>query len=92
MIKYGVVTRGTLVLADYSEYEGDFPVLSKKILAKARKSDKIQSFQRNNYIFSYLFENEVSFLVMTDDKEGAQEIAIDFLEKFQRKFNELYEK
>lgn len=41
MIKYGVVTRGTLVLADYSEYEGDFPVLSKKILAKARKSDKI---------------------------------------------------
>lgn len=38
MIKYGLVARGTLTLADYSEYEGDFALLSKKILAKAKKS------------------------------------------------------
>jgi len=32
MIKYSLVSRGTLVLADYSDYDGDFTQIAKKIL------------------------------------------------------------
>lgn len=34
MLKYGMISRGSLILADYSELEGDFSSLSKKIIAK----------------------------------------------------------
>ena len=34
MIKYSVISRGSLILADYTDLDGDFASISKKILAK----------------------------------------------------------
>ncbi len=38
MIIYALVARGTLVLAEYTTFDGDFPEIAKKILAKSQKS------------------------------------------------------
>lgn len=35
MIIYTVITRGTIVLSDYSQFDGDFPEITKKIILKS---------------------------------------------------------
>ena len=34
MIKYALVAKGSFILTDYSDFEGDFPSIAKKILIK----------------------------------------------------------
>jgi hypothetical protein len=38
MIKYALVARGSLVLAEYTDYEGDFTNAARKILLSSKKS------------------------------------------------------
>ena len=38
MIKYGLVARGALILSDYTDFDGEFPQISKKILEKSKKN------------------------------------------------------
>jgi hypothetical protein len=38
-IIYSLVARGSLILTEYTENEGDFPVMAKKILPRVKKSE-----------------------------------------------------
>ena len=38
MIKYGLVARGALILADYTDFDGDFTQTARKLLAKQKKN------------------------------------------------------
>lgn len=39
-IIYSLVARGSLVLCEYSESEGDFPQLVRKILVRTKKTEE----------------------------------------------------
>jgi hypothetical protein len=39
MVIYSLIARGSLVLCEYTESEGDFPQLVRKILVKAKKTE-----------------------------------------------------
>ena len=39
MIIYALVARDTLVIAEYTSYDGDFPNTARKIIAKADKNE-----------------------------------------------------
>lgn len=67
MIIYSFVARGTFVLAEYTDHDGDFPEISRKIIAKASKSGIKTSYIHNNYSFTFFSDEEFTFLVMTDD-------------------------
>ena len=38
MILYALVARGSLVLAEYTDVDGDFPKVARKIIAKCEKT------------------------------------------------------
>ena len=46
MIIYSLVARGSLVLCEYTESEGDFPSLARKIFIQAKKNQDQQVFTK----------------------------------------------
>lgn len=40
MIIYTLIAKGSLVLIEYTEADGDFPILVRKILVSLKKSDE----------------------------------------------------
>ena len=66
MIIYSFVARGTLVLAEYTAHDGDFPEIARKIIAKATKTHLKTAYIKENYSFTFFSDDEFTFLVMTD--------------------------
>ena len=66
MIIYSFVARGTMVLAEYTAHDGDFPEVARKIISKATKSRTKTSYIKENYSFTFFSDDEFTFLVMTD--------------------------
>jgi len=66
MIIYSFVARGSLVLAEYTAHDGDFPEIARKIISKATKSRLKTSYIKENYSFTFFSDDEFTFLVMTE--------------------------
>lgn len=65
MIIYALVARGSLILAEYSAYKGDFSSLSRKILTQTKPSKTKKSFVKEGYIFTFFSEDDFTFLSLT---------------------------
>lgn len=68
MIIYSFVARGTLILAEYTAHDGDFPEIARKIIAKAVNSRIKTSYIKENYSFTFFSDDEFTFLVMSDSE------------------------
>eukprot|EP01016_Furgasonia_blochmanni_P020671 TRINITY_DN2308_c0_g3_i2.p1 TRINITY_DN2308_c0_g3~~TRINITY_DN2308_c0_g3_i2.p1 ORF type:complete len:238 (-),score=45.13 TRINITY_DN2308_c0_g3_i2:206-871(-) len=91
MIIYALVARGTLVLAEYTNYDGDFPQVARKLIAKTEKSRTKKTFLKDNYAFTFFSEDEFTFLCMTE-KEYNRESGHKFLNKLANSFYSNYER
>lgn len=90
-IKYTLVAKNKIILAEYPKKQSQIRNTSKIILEKsdATKSTKI-SYEADNLLFNILIENYVIFLCVTDTEFGKR-IPFAYLEKLANEYNEYNE-
>ena len=64
MIIYSLVARGTYILAEYTNHDGDFPNIARRILAKSQKTKSKTTYHKDDFAFVFFTEDDFTFLCM----------------------------
>lgn len=79
-ILYGVVARGTTVLAEFSAVTGNTGAVVRRILEKLSETDSAESrlcFSQDRYIFHILRSDGITFLCMANDTFGSKPLFLN---------------
>ncbi|PFH38731.1 putative vesicle-associated membrane protein [Besnoitia besnoiti] len=81
---------GSVVLAEHSDMEGNFPTVTRLLLRKLPTTQKERmSYIYDRYIFHYEVIRGITFLTMSDDATGFA-LPFAFLEDFAKSFLAMY--
>uniref|UniRef100_A0A2P2JY31 Vesicle-associated membrane protein 722 n=1 Tax=Rhizophora mucronata TaxID=61149 RepID=A0A2P2JY31_RHIMU len=86
---YSFVARGTVVLAEYTEFTGNFTSIASQCLHKLPSSNNKFTYNCDGHTFNYLVENGFTYCVVAVEAAGRQ-IPIAFLERVKEDFNRRY--
>ncbi|EPR64155.1 vesicle-associated membrane protein, putative [Toxoplasma gondii ME49] len=87
---YALAARGSVVLAEHSDMEGNFPTVTRLLLCKLPTGQKEKmSYVYDRYIFHYMVVRGITFLTMADDAAGFA-LPFAFLEDFAKSFLAMY--
>ncbi|KAE9045070.1 hypothetical protein PR003_g11233 [Phytophthora rubi] len=88
-IVYALVSREKTVLAEYTATSGNFPTVTRVLLAKIPPADGRMSYVYDRHIFHYVVEGGVTFLCMADD-DLKRRVPVLFLEDMKSRFQAAY--
>lgn len=91
-ILYGLVARGTTVLAEFSAVTGNAGAVVRRILEKLSETESAESrlcFSQDRYIFHILVSDGFIFLCMANDTFGRR-IPFSYLEDIRMRFMKNY--
>ncbi|GAM27246.1 hypothetical protein SAMD00019534_104210 [Acytostelium subglobosum LB1] len=88
-IIYSLVSRGSSVLAEYTNTTGNFQTITRRILDLIPPNETKMSYTYEKYNFHYLVHNTLTFLCMADHEFG-QRIPFLFLEDIKNRFMQRY--
>lgn len=88
-IIYSLVTRGSCVLAEYTNTSGNFTTVTRRILEKIPPQDDKRSYGYDRYIFHYIVDDGITYLCMADEETGRR-IPFAFLEDIKNRFRATY--
>jgi vesicle-associated membrane protein 7 len=89
-IIYGLVARGTVVLAEYAKANGNFMQVCRLILQKIDTTINTRaSYAYDTYFFHYILENGLIYMCMTD-ATLKKTIAYYFLDDIKQRFTSKY--
>ncbi|XP_028773450.1 putative vesicle-associated membrane protein 726 [Neltuma alba] len=86
---YSFVARGTVVLAEYTEFTGNFTTIASQCLQKLPSSNNRFTYNCDGHTFNYLVENGFTYCVVAVESAGRQ-IPIAFLERIKEEFSKKY--
>ncbi|GER41668.1 vesicle-associated membrane protein 726 [Striga asiatica] len=86
---YSFVARGTAVLADYTEFKGNFTSVASQCLQKLPSSNNKFTYNCDGHTFNYLVHNGFTYCVVAVESAGRQ-LPIAFLERVKDDFNNKY--
>ncbi|KAL2507296.1 putative vesicle-associated membrane protein [Forsythia ovata] len=86
---YSFVARGTVILAEYTEFTGNFTSIAFQCLQKLPASNNKFTYNCDGHTFNYLNENGFTYCVVAVESVGRQ-IPIGFLERIKDDFNKRY--
>ncbi|KAG4997134.1 hypothetical protein AAZX31_10G116900 [Glycine max] len=86
---YSFVARGTMILAEYSEFSGNFKTIASQCLQKLPSSNNRFTYNCDGHTFNYLVENGVTYCVVAIESAGRQ-LPIAFLERTKDEFTQKY--
>lgn len=87
---YGVVSRGTTILAKYASCAGNFQEIIEQVLAKIGPENAKMTYTQKNYLFHYIAEDRIIYLCITED--GFQRSkAFSFLTEIKKRFERTYQ-
>ncbi|KAK8980532.1 hypothetical protein V6N11_081997 [Hibiscus sabdariffa] len=86
---YSFVARGTVILAEYTEFTGNFTTIAGQCLQNLPTSSKKFTYNCDGHTFSYLVENGFTYCVVALESAGRQ-IPIAFLERVNEDFSRRY--
>ncbi|GKU98612.1 hypothetical protein SLEP1_g11596 [Rubroshorea leprosula] len=86
---YSFVARGTVILADYTEFTGNFTTVASQCLQKLPSSNNKFTYNCDGHTFNYHVENGFTYCVVAVESAGRQ-IPIAFLERVKEDFNKRY--
>ncbi|TYI12435.1 hypothetical protein ES332_A09G277700v1 [Gossypium tomentosum] len=86
---YSFVARGTTILAEYTEFTGNFPAIAAQCLQKLTSSNNKFTYNCDHHTFNFLVEDGYVYCVVAKDSVGKQ-ISIAFLERMKVDFKKLY--
>lgn len=88
-ILYALVARGKTVLAEYTFTSGNFPTITRVLLAKIPDQDGKMSYVYDQHVFHYIVEDKIIYLCMCDDM-SKRRIPFAFLEDIKQRFRATY--
>ncbi|KAL9411188.1 hypothetical protein AB3S75_044891 [Citrus x aurantiifolia] len=86
---YSFVARGTVILAEYTEFTGNFTSIASQCLQKLPATNNKFTYNCDGHTFNYLVENGFTYCVVAVESAGRQ-IPIAFLERVKEDFNKRY--
>lgn len=86
---YSFVARGTVILAEYSDFTGNFTTIALQCLQKLPASNNRFTYNCDGHTFSFLVDNGFTYCVVAVESVGRQ-IPIAFLERIKDDFNKKY--
>ncbi|KAJ0398054.1 hypothetical protein P43SY_009991 [Pythium insidiosum] len=86
---YGLIAREKTVLAEYTASSGNFPTVTRLLLAKIPATDGRMSYVYDKHVFHYIVEDQLTFLCMADD-DLKRRVSFMFLEDMKSKFRAMY--
>ncbi|KAL4321042.1 hypothetical protein AHAS_Ahas14G0070900 [Arachis hypogaea] len=82
---YAFVSRGTVILAEYTEFSGNFNSIAFQCLQKLPATNNKFTYNCDNHTFNYLVDNGYTYCVVADESVGRQ-VPIAFLERIKDDF------
>ncbi|CAK9139000.1 unnamed protein product [Ilex paraguariensis] len=86
---YSFVARGTVILAEYTEFTGNFPAIATQCLQRLPSSNNKFTYNCDHHTFNFLVEDGYAYCVVAKDSVGKQ-ISIAFLERMKADFKKRY--
>ncbi|CAN1129721.1 Vesicle-associated membrane protein 724 [Linum perenne] len=86
---YSFVARGTVVLAEYTEFTGNFPAIAAQCLQKLPSGNDKFTYNCDHHTFNFLVEDGYAYCVVAKDTLSKQ-ISIAFLERMKADFKKRY--
>ncbi|XP_016439797.1 putative vesicle-associated membrane protein 726 isoform X1 [Nicotiana tabacum] len=86
---YSFVARGTIILAEYSEFTGNFNSIASQCLQKLPTSNNKFSYNCDGHTFNFLSDNGFTYCVVATESAG-REIPIAFLDRVKDDFSKRY--
>ncbi|KAI4378052.1 hypothetical protein MLD38_015592 [Melastoma candidum] len=86
---YSFVARGETVLAEYTEFKGNFTAIAVQCLQKLPASSNRFTYNCDSHTFNYLVENPFTYCIVAAESAGRQ-IPIAFLERIKDDFSKRY--
>ncbi|RDX60342.1 Vesicle-associated membrane protein 724 [Mucuna pruriens] len=86
---YSFVARGTVVLAEYTEFTGNFPAIAAQCLQKLPSSNNKFTYNCDHHTFNFLVEDGYAYCVVAKESVSKQ-ISIAFLERVKADFKKRY--
>ncbi|KAL4290591.1 hypothetical protein GQ457_14G008110 [Hibiscus cannabinus] len=82
---YAFVSRGDVILAEYTEFSGNFNSIALQCLQKLPSSNNKFTYNCDGHTFNYLVDNGYTYCAVADESAGRQ-IPIAFLERIKDDF------
>ncbi|CAN0915459.1 Putative vesicle-associated membrane protein 726 [Linum grandiflorum] len=86
---YSFVARGTVILADFTEFTGNFTSIAAQCLQKLPASNNKFTYNCDGHTFNYLVDNGFTYCVVAVESVGRQ-VPIAFLERVKEDFGKRY--
>ncbi|CAN4104558.1 unnamed protein product [Withania somnifera] len=86
---YSFVSRGTIILAEHSEFTGNFSSIATQCLQKLPPSGGRFSYNCDDHTFNFLSDNGFTFCVVATESAG-REIPLAFLDRVKDDFSKRY--
>ncbi|AQK62270.1 Vesicle-associated membrane protein 722, partial [Zea mays] len=86
---YAFVARGTVVLAEYTEFTGNFTTIASQCLMKLPASNNKFTYNCDGHTFNYLVEDGFTYCVVAVESVG-QQIPIAFMDRVKEDFTKRY--
>ncbi|KAH9184208.1 hypothetical protein AeNC1_013810, partial [Aphanomyces euteiches] len=86
---YALVAREKTVLAEYTASSGNFPTVTRVLLAKIPVEDSKMSYVYDQYIFHYIVQDGITYLCMADN-DFKRRVPFQFLDDLKNRFLATY--
>lgn len=86
---YSFVARGTMILAEYTEFTGNFPAIAAQCLHKLPSSNNKFTYNCDHHSFNFLVEDGYAYCVVAKESVGKQ-VSLAFLERVKADFKKRY--
>ncbi|CAI5474074.1 unnamed protein product [Closterium sp. Yama58-4] len=86
---YSFVARGTVVLAEYTSFKGNFNTIALQCLEKMPQENNKFTFPHGGHTLNYLLENGYAYMVLAD-QDVTRQIIFAFLERIKDDFTARY--
>lgn len=88
-ILYALISRKKSVLAEFTSSSGNFPTVTRVLLAKIPENDSKMSYVYDKYVFHYIVDEGITFLCMSDESTKRR-VAFSFLDEIKSLWRERY--
>ncbi|KAK1426377.1 hypothetical protein QVD17_15048 [Tagetes erecta] len=86
---YSFVARGTVIIAEYTEFKGNFTTVASQCLQKLPENNNRFTYDCDGHTFNYLMDNGYTFCVVAVESVG-KTLPMGFLERVKDDFNKKY--
>ncbi|XP_052730770.1 vesicle-associated membrane protein 727 isoform X2 [Vigna angularis] len=86
---YSFVAKGTVVLAEHTQYTGNFSTIAVQCLQKLPSNSSKYTYSCDGHTFNFLIDNGFVFLVVADESVG-RSVPFVFLERVKDDFMKRY--